>query len=193
MIIYPYFLNTIWKFKHFNIEFLSLICVLNTPIRTSILKNLNDREDFTCLCNPSGHTYTCHHAMIGSNIIEVKSMDYILSVCRFPLPVEIKGITLLCAYNHVCIKWLRRALALLVQAMAHHLWGARPLPCELNVVYDVEIATTCAYFLGLYSLTISWSLEAARFGFWLFQSPWNLTGTSVAALPRHISHFRAIR
>ena len=43
--------------------------------------------------------------------------------------------------------------------------------------------------LGLYALSgktsdrqISWSLEAARFGFRLLHSPWNLTGTSAAAL-----------
>ena len=43
---------------------------------------------------------------------------------------------------------------------------------------------------GLYSLSgkssyrkISWSLEAARFGFRIFQSFWNLTDTSTAALP----------
>ena len=163
-------IQTLWYFV-----FITHICVLTPPIRTSILRNLNDREDFTFLCNPSGHTYTCHHVMICSNIIEVKSMDSILSVCRFLLPVEIKGITLLCADNHVCIKWLRRALASLVQVMACHWLGAKSLPCELNVVYDVEIATTCAYFLGLYSLTISWSLEAARFEIKHFQSPWNLT------------------
>ena len=55
-------------------------------------------------------------------------------------------------------------------------------------------------FLGLYSLSgktsyrkISWSLEAARFGFKLFQSFWNLAGTSAALLPRCLSNFRAIR
>ena len=54
--------------------------------------------------------------------------------------------------------------------------------------------------LGLYSLSgetsyckISWSLEAPRFGFKLFQSLWNLAGTSAAALPRCLSNFRAIR
>ena len=43
------------------------------------------------------------------------------------------------------------------------------------------------FTLGLYSLSgktsygkISWSLEAARFGFRLFQSLWNLTGTPAA-------------
>ena len=53
---------------------------------------------------------------------------------------------------------------------------------------------------GLYSLNvetsyrkISWSLEAARFGFGLFQLLWNLTGISAAALPRCLSNFRAIR
>ena len=57
-----------------------------------------------------------------------------------------------------------------------------------------------AYDLGLYSLSgktsyrkISWSLEAARFGFELFQSLWNLAGTSAALLPRCLSNFRAIR
>ena len=55
-------------------------------------------------------------------------------------------------------------------------------------------------YQGLYSLSgktsyrkISWSLEAARFGFKLFQSLWNLAGTSAALLPRCLSNFRAIR
>ena len=54
--------------------------------------------------------------------------------------------------------------------------------------------------MGLNSLSgktsyrkISWSLEAARFGFKLFQSLWNLAGTSAALLPRCLSNFRAIR
>ena len=53
---------------------------------------------------------------------------------------------------------------------------------------------------GLYLLSgktsypkISWSLEAARFGFKLFQSLWNLAGTSAALLPRCLSNFRAIQ
>ena len=59
--------------------------------------------------------------------------------------------------------------------------------------------STPLMLLGLYSLSgktsyrkISWSLEAARFGFRLFQSLWNLAGTSAAALPRCLSNFRAI-
>ena len=42
-------------------------------------------------------------------------------------------------------------------------------------------------------LKISRSLEAARFGFKLFQSLWNLAGTSATLLPRCLSNFRAIR
>ena len=56
------------------------------------------------------------------------------------------------------------------------------------------------WHLGLYSLSgrtsyrkISWSLEAARFGFKLFQSLWHLTGTSAAQLPRCLSNVRGIR
>ena len=56
------------------------------------------------------------------------------------------------------------------------------------------------YLLGLYSLSgetsyrkISWSLEAARFGSKLFQSLWNLAGTSATLLPMCLSNFRAIR
>ena len=37
---------------------------------------------------------------------------------------------------------------------------------------------------------IWWSLEAARFGFRLFESLWNLTGTSAATLPRCLSNFK---
>ena len=58
----------------------------------------------------------------------------------------------------------------------------------------------CSMILGLYSLSgktsyrkISWSFEAARFGFKLFQSLWNLAGTSAALLPMCLSNFRAIR
>ena len=53
---------------------------------------------------------------------------------------------------------------------------------------------------GLYSLSgktsyrkISWSLEATRFGFKLFQSLWNLAGNSAALLPRCLLNFRGIR
>ena len=49
--------------------------------------------------------------------------------------------------------------------------------------------------LGFYSLSgrvtyrsISWRLEAARFGFRLFQSLWHLASTSAATLPRCLSY-----
>ena len=52
---------------------------------------------------------------------------------------------------------------------------------------------------GLYSLSgktsyrqISWSLEAARLGFIMIVSLWNLTGISAALLPRCLLNFRAI-
>ena len=44
----------------------------------------------------------------------------------------------------------------------------------------------------LFIQRISWSLEGARFGFKLFQSLWNLTGMSAAALPICLSNFRTM-
>ena len=70
----------------------------------------------------------------------------------------------------------------------------RWLDCELD-----GLIRMCLFLLGLYSLSgktsyrkISWSLEAGRFGFKLFQSLWNLAGTSATLLPRCLSNFRAI-
>ena len=70
------------------------------------------------------------------------------------------------------------------QILIHWYWDTSRVPIQL----------------GLYSLSgktsyrkISWSLEAARFEFRLFQSLWNLTGTSAAALPRWLSNFGGIR
>ena len=53
------------------------------------------------------------------------------------------------------------------------------------VLYSPSGKTSCR--------KISWSLEAARFGFKLFQSLWKLAGASAALLPRCLSNFRAIR
>ena len=59
---------------------------------------------------------------------------------------------------------------------------------------------TLILILGLYSLSertsyrkIPWSLKAARFGVRLFQSLWNLIGTSARVLPTKLSNFRSIR
>ena len=65
----------------------------------------------------------------------------------------------------------------------------------------IPLSTILPIFIqGLYLLSgrtsyrkISWSLEAARFGIKLFQSLWNLAGTSAALLPRCLSNFRAMR
>ena len=40
---------------------------------------------------------------------------------------------------------------------------------------------------------IPWILKAFKFGFRLFQTLWNLIGTSATALPRYLSNFRAIQ
>ena len=70
--------------------------------------------------------------------------------------------------------------------------------CKCNTSYENN--NSVLGIQGLYSLNgrtfyrkISWSLEGAIFGIILFQSLWNLTGTSAAALPRWLSNFSAIR
>ena len=72
------------------------------------------------------------------------------------------------------------------------------MPCIDGLAHNYS--NSIAKILGLYSLSgktsyrkISWSLEAAGFGFKLFQSLWNLAGTSAALLPRCLSNFRAMR
>ena len=71
--------------------------------------------------------------------------------------------------------------------------------CAYLQIYIKTSQSHKQWYQGLYSLSgktsyrkISWSLEAARFGFRLFQSLWNLAGTSAAALPRCLSNVRAI-
>ena len=70
---------------------------------------------------------------------------------------------------------------------------------------DVNISIlTCTIkgqkHLGFYSLSgrasyreVSWILEAARFGFRLFQSRWNLKGGSAVVLSRYLLNLWAIR
>ena len=90
--------------------------------------------------------------------------------------------------------------------MGQQYWGDRFVPSGTKPYLDYCLPRpttsrgTTARILGLYSLSdkmfyrkISWSLEAARFGFRLFQPLWNLTGTSAAALPSCLSNCRAIR
>ena len=65
------------------------------------------------------------------------------------------------------------------------LWIRR---CVLSLLFLIKFWPHSVHPQGLYSLSgkmsyrkISWSLEAARFGFKLFQSFWNSAGTSAAA------------
>ena len=82
----------------------------------------------------------------------------------------------------------------------HLRYSQSPAPGMIRNCILHNRRVTILQILGFYSLSgktsyrkISWSLEAARFGFKLFQSLWNLAGTSAALLPRCLSNFRAIR
>ena len=77
--------------------------------------------------------------------------------------------------------------------------GSSPSTDRLSLLLVLHCYIFTNAFQGPYSLSgktsyckILWSLEVKRFGFSLFQSPRNLTGTSAAALPRCLSNFRAI-
>ena len=108
-----------------------------------------------------------------------------------------KLITSYARLNHivviVVIIWLTQSRILTVTHLHwHHL--------SENFYFHMYWPNEGRHNLGLYSLSgrtsyhkISWSLKAARFGFRLFQSFWNLTGTLAAALPRCQPNFRAIR
>ena len=72
--------------------------------------------------------------------------------------------------------------------------------CHIKVKKSHSSSSLHLCALSLYSQSgktsyrqISWSFEAARFGFRLFQSLRILTGTSAAVLPRCLSNFRALR
>ena len=77
------------------------------------------------------------------------------------------------------------------------------LPKYLLWVLSVTTSGVVAFvhnIQGLYSLSgqtsyhkNSWSLEAAKFGFRLFQPFWTLTSTSAAPLPRCLLNFRPMR
>ena len=102
------------------------------------------------------------------------------------------------------------------QSVVTILFGYQFNLCADLYIGDVEeyaFVTPRRFILGVYSLSptphktsyvvllsrktsyrkISWSLEAARFGFRLFQLLLNLTVTSAATLPRCLSNFRAKR
>ena len=71
---------------------------------------------------------------------------------------------------------------------------------QKRFVITIHWKITVENHLGLFLLSsrrtyrkISWSLEAARFGFRLFQSLWYLSGTSAHVLLRCLSNVRVIR
>ena len=91
-----------------------------------------------------------------------------------------------------------------VRGHGKHAWNTTVWECWWNTrattSYGSITVSMWPLSQGLYSLSgktsyrkISWNLEAARFGFKLFQLLLNWTGTSAALLPRCQSNFRAIR
>ena len=102
------------------------------------------------------------------------------------------GITIL--VPHVQVKSLQ--LTQIIWRLGTRRWDLR----KTKLLMICSDFTRMAWYQGLYSLSgktsyrkISRSLEAAGFGFKLFQSLWNLAGTSAELLPRCLSNFRAIR
>ena len=97
--------------------------------------------------------------------------------------------------------WFRRRLDAVRQQAITWPDGDPDLSRHMASLYHIELIPWMGqYIQGLYSLSvktsyheISRSLEAARFGFRLFQSLWHLAGISAAALPRRLPNFRAIR
>ena len=86
----------------------------------------------------------------------------------------------LVANNHISVEWSNQSKYMIV----HH----------LQLKWFLTIAPEPLFTKRTESYrNISWSLEAARFRFRLFQSFWNLTGTWKAALSRCLSNFLAIR
>ena len=72
------------------------------------------------------------------------------------------------------------------------------IPCDMHTVLFCFVLFWCGH-VSLYSLSgktscrqISWCLKAARLDVMMIVSLWNLTGISVALLPRCLSNFGAI-
>ena len=120
---------------------------------------------------------------------------FIPVACRFLRAEALTGLSRKFLWDHP-----------LSQAVGVPCWGCPTTLIILTsasmsrIFWGNKLHLTLSSHLGLYSLSgktsyrkISWSLEAARFGFKLFQSLWNFAGTSAALLPRCLSNFRAIR
>ena len=101
------------------------------------------------------------------------------------------------------IKWIKHIVSWGKWAISEdslRLWSNFMVHTNAKLLRLQHLLLSCEWLQGLYSLSgrtsyrkISRSLEAARFGFKLFQSLWNLAGTSAALLPMCLSNFRAIR
>ena len=96
-------------------------------------------------------------------------------------------------------QWRGKCFHLMTPSCDAGYWSSRWCKTAMYQSKHTVIPLQIQLCLGLYLLCwwtsyrkISWSLEAARFGFTLFQSLWHLTGTSAAALPRCLSNVRAI-
>ena len=120
--------------------------------------------------------------------------------CLFGESVNIISISL---DKYIVIKWFCAREFWFMGQSAHISFNesnrnAKLLHNEFNLPPSISYGVRLIQ--GLYSLSgktsyrkISWSLEAARFGFKLLQWLWNLAGTSAALLPKCLSNFRAIR
>ena len=97
-----------------------------------------------------------------------------------------------CVTNHKASYSLTFFSTLPVNIFVFHI--KRYLNRAGTYLYDLKQLCQMIYANYLVWLTIiSWSLEAAKFGFRLFHSFWNLASTSTAALPSCLSIVREIR
>ena len=124
-------------------------------------------------------------------------------MCNFPLSLRIVDLYHLCVSGFAAFHWLvwilfgtwwyrfseigRWRLLLVL------LWGRWVVSRhEAITCSGTEVSCRVEMFEKPQGLRkISWGLVALRFGYRLFQSLWNLTGTSAAALPSCLSNCRA--
>ena len=106
--------------------------------------------------------------------------------CSGYITISIGFVLYINLYHSGIIRWYRTIIIFMIA----------PLPAKQAwTIYKDRSSQQ-----GIYSLSgktsyrkISCNIEATRFGFRLFQSLWNLTGTSAAALPRCLSNLKAMR
>ena len=96
---------------------------------------------------------------------------YILSYCFIQNILTISLLLFCCECNHRCC-WIGMIYLLISSALQGFLYSPNGRSSYRK---------------------ISWRLDAVRFGFRLFKSLWNLTGSSAAALPSCQSNLRVIQ